>query len=224
MSRRLGLVTIGQAPRDDIVPGMLEYLPAGTKVMQAGGLDGLDKDEIVKMAPGAGEYVLISRLADGSSAVMARRHVLPLLEGAVSRLQEQGADLVAVLCTGTFPDLQTRGLLVEPERIFHAACAGVVAKLRLGALIPLPEQVPQAERRWREAGVDAVVRHASPYGPVERIAAAARELRSAGAAVVALDCFGFTEPMRKVVRREAGCPVMMANTYLARVLGELLEG
>lgn len=224
MKPTLGLVTIGQAPRDDIVPGMVEYLPSGVDVRQAGALDGLSRDQIADMAPRPGDYVLTSRLQDGSSVVIARQFVMPRLQAAVSRLENEGAALVAVLCTGTFPDLVSRRLLVEPERIFHAACAGIAGRLRLGALIPLPDQVPQAERRWQEAGVDAVVRAASPYGPIERIAEAAGELKAAGAAVVALDCFGFTESMRRVVRREAECPVMMANTYLARVLSELLAG
>ncbi len=220
---KLGFVTIGQSPRDDIVPGMLRYLPPGVEILQAGALDGLTAAEVAAGAPGPGDYVLTSRLRDGSAVTFTRGFVLPLLQAAVARLEAEGADLLAVLCTGTFPDLETRHLLVEPERIFHAACAGVAGRLRLGALIPLPEQVAQAERRWRQAGVDAVVRAASPYGPVEQVAAAARELKAAGAALVALDCFGFTEPMRRVARREAGCPTMMANSYLARVLGELLE-
>jgi protein AroM len=201
---------------------MLEHLPPGAVVIQAGALDGLSREEIATMAPDPGEYVLTSRLRDGTSVVVARRFVLPLLQAAVTRLEDEGAGVLAILCTGTFPDLATRRLLVEPERLFHAACAGIAGKLRLGSLIPLPSQLAQARARWHETGVDAVVRAASPYGPIEQIAKAARELKAEGAAVVALDCFGFTEPMREIVRREAGCPVIVANTFLARVLAELL--
>ena len=219
----LGLATIGQAPRDDIVPGMMEYLPPGTKVLQAGALDGLRPHDLAALRPDPGEYVLTSRLLDGSSVMMARRFVVPLLQAAVSRLEEQGATVMAVLCTGTFPDLVTKRLLIEPERLFHATCAGVAGRLRLGSLIPLQEQLPQAIARWKATGVDAIVRAASPYGPQDQILAAAQELRRAGAALIALDCFGFTETMRQAVRREAGCPVIMANSYLARVLAELLS-
>lgn len=221
--RTLGLVTIGQAPRDDIVPGMMRYLPDDVNVLQAGALDELEPAQLAGLRPGPGEYVLTSRLRDGSSVVMGRRHVVPLLQQAATRLEEQGAEVLAVLCTGTFPDLVTRRLLVEPERLFHATCAGVAGHSKLGSLIPLPEQLPQAEARWRETGVDATVLAASPYGPLERVEAAARALADAGVAVVALDCFGFTEEMRRVVRSAAGCPVIMANSYLARVLAELLS-
>jgi protein AroM len=219
----LGLATIGQAPRIDIVPGMVEHLPRGTRVLQAGALDGLDAAMLAAMAPQPGEYVLTSRLTDGSSVTVGRTHVIPLLQAAVHRLEDQGASVLAVLCTGTFPDLASRVLLIEPERLFHAACAGVVGGKRLGSLIPLPAQIPQAEARWRQVGVDAAVVAASPYGPVDVIAAAARELGRAGVAAIALDCFGFTEAMRQIVRQQADCPVIMANTYLARVLAELLS-
>jgi len=223
VSRRLGLVTIGQSPRDDIVPGMLRHLPPAVQVLQAGALDGLSKDAIEAMAPSPGEYVLITRLADGSSVSLARRLIVPLLAAAVASLEDQGCEVLAVLCTGTFPDLPTRRLVIEPERLFHAACAGAVGRRRLGALIPLPSQVAQAEARWREVGVDAVVVPASPYGPPEPVVQAAVRLRDAGAEALALDCFGYTEQLRQLVRQETGRPTMLANTYLARVLAELLS-
>ena len=219
---RLGLVTIGQAPRDDVVPGMLCHLPADCEVLQAGALDGLGAAEIRAMAPGPGDYVLATRLADGSAATVARRFVLPRLAAAVADLEGRGCEVTAVLCTGTFPELATAKLLVEPERIFHAVCTGVADKRRLGAIIPLAAQIPQATARWRAAGVEAVVAAASPYGPPERLVAAARELRGEAVDLVALDCFGFTAAMRSVVRRETGCPTLLPGTYLARVLGELL--
>ena len=224
MSQRLGLVTIGQAPRDDIVPQMAAYLPPGVEIVQAGALDGLTRDQLALMAPGPGDYVLISRLADGQSVTVARRHVLPRLQAAVTGLQQAGCQVTAVLCTGTFPDLETTGLLIEPERLFHAACAGAVGHGRLGALIPLESQVQQAQARWAALGVDALVLAASPYGPVEAVVTAAHRLREAGAGLVAMDCFGFTEQMRRQVRQAAGCPVVLANSYLARVLAELLAG
>lgn len=223
MSRLLGLVTIGQSPRRDIVPGMLGCLGPGVTVREAGALDGLDRDGIAALAPVPGDYVLASRMADGSPVTVARRHVVPRVQAAVARLEDQGCEVTALLCTGTFPDLETRRPFIEPQRLFGSACAALAGRHRLGVLIPLPEQVPQAEARWRELGLEARVRPASPYGPPGPVAAAARSLREAGVALVALDCFGFTEELRQIVRREARCPVIMANTYLARVLGELLS-
>lgn len=223
MSTRVGLATIGQAPRDDIVPGMQRYLPPEVEVFQAGALDGLGLAEVGELAPQPGDYVLISRMADGSAVKLARRHVLPRLEAAVRRLEAQGCEAVAVLCTGTFPELKASRLLIEPERLFHAACAGIAGSKTLGALIPLADQVAQAKARWTEVGApSAVVVPASPYASgLDGIREAALELRQGGVDLVALDCFGYTEEMRRAVREVVGRPVLLANSYLARVLAEV---
>lgn len=218
----LGLATIGQSPRDDILPGMVPHLPPGVRIVQAGALDGLEAAAIAAMAPGPGDYVLATRLADGSSATVSRRHVLPRLAGAVAQLEASGAEIVAVLCTGAFPELTSRSLLVEPQRTFHALCAALGAGRRVGAMIPLPEQVPQAQQRWRQLGLDPLVVPASPYGPTAELAEAAGQLAAACVDFVAMDCFGYTEPMRALVRRTVRRPVLLANSCLARLLGELL--
>ena len=41
--RVLGLVTIGQSPRDDIMSQMLPLLPDGLDIRQMGALDGLSR-------------------------------------------------------------------------------------------------------------------------------------------------------------------------------------
>lgn len=219
---RLGFVTIGQSPRDDIVPGMLPHLPSGIEVIQAGALDGVDAATLASMAPEPGEYVLTTRLRDGGAVTVARRHMIARLQAAVDLLVAQGAEIIAVLCTGTFPDLHAAPLLIEPERLFHAFCAGVVGRGRLGAVIPLAAQVPQATARWREAGVNATVEHASPYEDQAALEEAAKRLKLAGVDAIALDCFGFTEEMRSAVRRITERPVILANVYLARALAELM--
>ena len=42
MARTLGIVTIGQAPRDDIATLFAAHAPAGTKVILRGALDTLE--------------------------------------------------------------------------------------------------------------------------------------------------------------------------------------
>jgi protein AroM len=223
-TRRLGFVTIGQSPRDDILPGMLPHLPPDVELLQAGALDGIQPDQLAAMAPMPGDYVLTTRLADGRAVTVARQRVLPRLQAAVNSVTDRGAEVVAILCTGTFSDLTSRSLLVEPERVFHAFCAGVAGSGHLGAIIPLPAQVPQAVARWHDAGVRATVIAASPYEETTSLVSAAHKLKDAGVTAVAMDCFGFTEEMRGLVKGVTGTPVILANTYLARVLAELVAG
>lgn len=49
----LGCVTIGQAPRVDVVPDLVPVLP-GTEIIERGALDELDAAEIAALTPQGG--------------------------------------------------------------------------------------------------------------------------------------------------------------------------
>jgi protein AroM len=68
---RLGLVTIGQTPRTDVVPEMAEVLGPGIEIVERGALDGLDIQAITALAPGPGDEVLVTRLRGGAPVFVA---------------------------------------------------------------------------------------------------------------------------------------------------------
>lgn len=68
---KIGAITIGQAPRTDVTADILRIFDDSLELVQAGGLDGLTKEEIAEFAPGKDDYVLVSRLTDGSSVTFA---------------------------------------------------------------------------------------------------------------------------------------------------------
>ena len=61
----IGMATIGQTPRIDVVPAMERILGPEVKTIQAGALDGLTSHEISALAPAPGEQPIITRLRDG---------------------------------------------------------------------------------------------------------------------------------------------------------------
>ena len=65
---KIGAVTIGQSPRVDVTPDILPIFGEGVELLQAGALDGLTKEQIRSMAPLETDYVLVSRLNDGTFA------------------------------------------------------------------------------------------------------------------------------------------------------------
>src|SRR5215211_5590228 len=101
--RKIGAITIGQSPRVDVVPEMLEILGSSVELIEGGALDGLSAHEVAKLAPRNGDYVLVTRLRDGSSVQIAEHHILPRMQEQVDRAVAEGADVVALLCTGEFP-------------------------------------------------------------------------------------------------------------------------
>lgn len=46
----LGIVTIGQSPRSDMVPEMLQWLPSSVEVRERGALDGLSAADLEALA------------------------------------------------------------------------------------------------------------------------------------------------------------------------------
>ena len=87
---------VGAAPRTDVTKDILPLLGEEVELIQAGGLDGLTREEIQAFAPGPDDYVLISRLQDGSSVIFAERFILPRLQNCIDKLEEQGVEIVSL--------------------------------------------------------------------------------------------------------------------------------
>jgi protein AroM len=221
----LGTLTIGQAPRSDIVPILEAHLPPGTACLHLGALDGLSKPEIAaRFTPRSGEAVLTTRLLDGSPVVLGKPAVRDMLQAKLATLEAKGCDLIALLCTGEFADLNCRrARLIEPDRLVPPVVAVLAGQDQIGVVVPLAAQVKSEAEKFKPFARPALFAVASPYaeGP-DSLAAAAHELRDAGAKLVLLDCMGFTECHRQAARAACGLPVVLSNSLIARLLAEIV--
>ncbi|HZU16381.1 MAG TPA: AroM family protein [Candidatus Dormibacteraeota bacterium] len=224
-ARRLGILTIGQAPRPDgLAREVAAVLGEGFAVVERGALDDLEPGDLARLAPRPGRDLLVTRLRDGSSVRVAEEAIVERLQRQIGRLEdEDGVEATLLLCTGAFPPFRHRRPLLQPQAALHGAALGIAGPDRLGALIPLPEQRPQMARVWRERGADVVLVAADPYGPepeaaVEGAAAAAWDR---GARVLLMDCFGYDLSMRRAAARAFAGPVLLARSLAARLLLEL---
>lgn len=218
----IGAVTIGQSPRVDITPELTAILGPDIEIKEAGALDGLSKEEIASFAPKAGDYVLVTRLADGSSVKVAEQYITPRLREKIKGLFDEGIDVVALLCTGEFPEMVGKGLLVRPQTILYNVTQAVAPGLKLGVVSPAADQIPQSRRRWQDIGTKQVMVAASPYGEPAELDEAAGILQDQGVQLVVLDCMGYTLAMQEKVRTITGAPVILARGIFARVLKELI--
>src|SRR5688572_33491680 len=96
----VGLVTIGQSPRVDVVPDMAAILGPGVDIREAGALDGLARAEIDALAPTGDDEILVTRLRDGTSVFLGKPKIVHLVEARIAALESDGATLSALLCTG----------------------------------------------------------------------------------------------------------------------------
>jgi protein AroM len=223
MTRTLvGLVTIGQSPRSDVVPDMAALLGPAVDIREAGALDGLGRTEIAALAPTGDEEILVTRLTDGSPVFVGKPKVVGLVEQRIAALERDGAALTALLCTGAFPRLRAARPLIQPQAVLLGVLRGLSWPGRLGVLTPSVPHVPQTEARWRRDGFDPVVAPLSPYEEDDPAAVrrAAEAMRAGGAGVVVMDCMGFRRKTRDELRGLTGVPVLLANLLLARVIAE----
>lgn len=223
--RRIGTLTIGQSPRDDVVPALKAALRRPVEVLERGALDGLDMQAIAALAPDPGEVGLVSRLRDGTEVLLSQRKLMPLMQAGLDELVAAGAELVVVLCGADWSGLRSDVLLVNPGRLFPAVIGALAAGRKLGIIKPSPEQVEKERSRYAAMGIEAAVTAASPYAAPARLElarAAARDLARAGVDLVWMTCIGMDEAMREVVAQETGRPVILARSLLGAILEQLL--
>ncbi len=219
----IGLVTIGQSPRTDVVPEMAAVMGPAIDVREAGALDGLSHSAIEKLAPAANEEILVTRLADGSPVFLGKEKIVGLVEERIAALERDGATMTALLCTGAFPRLRATRPLIQPHPVLLGTLRGLSWPGRLGVLTPSVPHVPQTEARWRRDGFDPVVAPLSPYEEDDPVAVkrAGEAMRDGGAGLVVMDCMGFRRKTRDELSGLTGVPVLLANLLVARVISEL---
>ena len=216
----LGLVAIGHAPRPDFERAFRRH--AGqAEIRLVGALDGLSTDEVKGLASADSGYPLLVRLEDGTSAEVPMAAVAPRVAARAADLASAGARLVVVLCAGGFPDFPCGAPVLFPGRLVPAIVGALMRSRRLGVVVPVRGQAEAARRKWTADGFDALVTWASPLDHGE-IASAARMMSDRSLELVVLDCMGHDDDYRAEFARQCGRPVLLAQSLVARVAGELV--
>ncbi|KUK17175.1 AroM family protein [Thermococcus sibiricus] len=216
---KVGFITIGQSPRVDVVPEIKPYL-WDVEIIECGALDGLTLEEIKELAPKEGEYVLVSRLRDGTQVRLSREKIVKRLQECIKKLETE-VDIIGVLCTGEFPELTSKKPLVEPSLLLLKTVEALGVS-KLGVIVPDPDQIEMTKRKWSGIADTIKVQSVSPYlGGEEELVKAAQELGDCD--LIVLDCIGYGLNAKRLVKNVTKKPVVLPRTLMARVIGELLE-
>jgi len=219
---RLGLATIGQTPRPDLEAAFRRHVPAA-EILMRGALDGLAANEISDLAATEGDYPLHTRLTGGDTVDIDLRALAPLIAERTRELAVSGADLVVVVCAGDFPEVDCPAPVLLPGRVVPAVVAALSRTGRVGLVTPVEGQADAARDKWKEGGFSPKVAWASPFRHDE-INDAARELSDPALDLVVLDCMGHDEEYREEFASLCSRPVLLAQTLVARIAGEMLAG
>ncbi|MCL6003289.1 MAG: AroM family protein [Thermoplasmatales archaeon] len=217
---KVGFLTIGESPRTDILNDIGPILrDAGIEYLECGALDGLSKKEVDLLGPESSrDYILVSRLRDGSEVKLSRSKIVMRLQGCIERM-EGDVDAIGLFCTGEFPELKSEKLLIEPSVLLSKVVEALSPTHSITILIPSAEQEIQLRKKWN-LGNDAIVIPISPYTStpgnfVERLNGVIADR------LVVMDCIGYSIEMKKQVSRILKRPVILPRTLLASVVKEL---
>lgn len=228
MASTLGIVTVGQAPRDDIAALFAAHAPAGTKVILRGALDGLSDAEVDRLQPKDGGDTLYTRLrgdgkGGGRDVKISKKAVIARSPAALEKLWADGCDVLVYACTGEFPPMPGDENVLFPSRVLNGLATGLLPRGRLGLLIPLAEQGGKLTSKWARPGLEVVAEALAPSAGQGEAAAAAERLAAKKPDLVAMDCMSYTPATKEWIKGPLGVPALLAITATGRVLREMLD-
>lgn len=201
MTRRIAALTIGQSPRPDLLEPLRARLPDDVEILEVGALDPLLAATLprprARPHPVTGRYPLTTRLRDGTLVTLDEADLAPLVQAALERGEDAGADVTLLLCAGGFGDATAHGALVRP---FDAAVDRVrsIGARRIAVVVPIAEQAAPAIRKWANAGFDAVAIVGEP----------ASAPRAPGVDAIVLDYVGHPAATVAALRERTDLPVL----------------
>jgi len=217
---KVGFITIGQSPRDDVLndlPGKLGNIQA----VQAGALDNLTAPQIAAMQPTDNETVYVSRLRDGTEVSIAKERLIPILEEKVELLRKD-VDVIVMLCSGNM-NLRNSDDVIFPSKLLRQTVESIAEakRQRIGIMIPDESQRQLAKDEWDELADEVKVVSFSPYtDPIEHLKTCSRKLDDRN--LIVMDCIGYSSHHAKIVSEVAGKPVVAARSVAFQFLENLV--
>lgn len=219
----VGFLTIGNSPRPDIMMDIAPILSAHCEILEMGALDDLSGAEFDEVRPTDSESFYVTRGRDGELTV-ARRWLYHRVSECISKLEEKGADIIALSCTGEFPEMESHQPLLIASRIIKSAVTKAYTGVPLAIVIPDEGQREYMALRWESVGIKHTMFCCSPYEETEESRAVCREISRAPYDFVVLDCMGFPISMAEAFERKTGKRVLLPRRLLCEEILKRIPG
>ncbi|MEM3615701.1 MAG: AroM family protein [Candidatus Methanomethylicia archaeon] len=221
---RVGFVTIGQSPRVDVTSDFSKLLPSGFEFVEMGALDGLSRVEVeAKFGPVLGGAVYVTRLRDGSEVKVSKDKIISRVGECIRVLDGMGVDLIAILCSGEFPEYEASVPIIYPEKVLKGFASSIVYSGCVGVLMPAVEQYDYGLEKWGGIFREVEVYCLSPYtSSLNDFYSVGERFRSRGVKLVIMDCIGYGLIHRDVLRK-CGLMAVTPRTVLAKAIVELFS-
>ncbi len=222
MSRRIGLVTIGQSPRDDVTKDLYSLLGEEVEILERGLLDEISMIEIEKLKPEKEDFPLITRLRDGSSVVVGKRKILPIIQTKVEEIEKSGIKICALLCTEEFNEIRSKIFLIQPGRLIFNLTNSLLSEGNLLVFVPLKEQMEYAKRKWGRTGLNVFIETLNPYISIQEVEEMGEKIKDRKVDLIVMDCIGYSLDLKEKLKEISGEPFIIPRSILGMAIKEFL--
>lgn len=227
--RKIGLLTIGQSPRDDILAELRPLLHPGLEIIEAGALDDLSEQEISRLSAEKEDLPLVSRLANGRKVILSREKILSRLQEKIYELEKK-AEIIALLCTDSFPELFSQKNLIFPYDLMKKEILRILPSF-LMVFVPLKEQVFQAKQKWSLKEIDQKVKitiySINPYElspeKIAHVSSCLLPRLSSQPDLAIFDCLGYSLSFIQAMANILKCPCLRPRELLAQAINLACE-
>jgi len=221
--KKLGVLLIGQTPRKDYEEIFSQCLNEGDELIMEGVLDEFSTQELKAMGAKGKSPVLATLDRNGNQIVIDDHEIVSRIPGKIQGLKSRGADIVVVVCTGKFPEMNIDIPVIFPDKVLRYNTKAVAEGKNVAIFVPLAEQKEQLNSRWVEIGVTPVIHAVSPFTDnVEISQDIIDDLNEKDVAVIVLDCMKFDQAAKNKIQASIGKPVICAKTLLIKIVSELM--
>ncbi len=211
---KVGLLTTGQSPREDVVPEMKPFFLPQVQILEKGLLDDLSPEEIGRLKPKTGETPLVVRLRKGSSVQLSEKKISSLLPEAIDSMKtKMKVKVVGVLCTHDFQKTEFSPSVIFPFNSLKFLITRIIDVKRLGVVVPLEGQIDAAKKKWKKDKV--IVEAKSPYARGKSWEEIAQNFSQEKVEVVILDRIGYKIKDKRAIQKLLSIPVLLPRVVLA---------
>ena len=215
--RIIGLITIGQSPRPDIIKPIAEAIGYNFTLLESGALDGINEQRISDLQAGGARKPLATVLNNGQAVILNATAIVPLINQQVDSLTEQGADFTLLLCTHEFPSEQLSHKLTQPCKLMQSKVEQALPKGNLSVVCPHAGQVESTHTQFARANVRVSVSNFNPHEGL-RVKQLAEQLTLQQPDLIYLDCFSFSVDFAANLGERLGVPVYCPSGLTAQLI------
>ena len=211
---KIGFLTIGQSPRNDIMSTFKNNLKDDIKIFEAGALDMFSESDFRNLKFDENKDFYITRLRSGNSIQINKGILLPFLQKELEKL-EQKVDLTVILCTGSFPELKSKKPILYPDKILVNSIKSLTNVNNAGVLIPVAEQKDNVLQKWNKLEIGIIPKSCSPYRETENF----KDIIFADEIdLIVLDCMGYNEEHKSVLAKQFTKPIILSKEVVSNYL------